>query len=369
MSDKQQELSVDMAQSEHSCKHCLNCGTELQGDFCHNCGQSAASKLPKLRDFVQEYIFNTFNWDSTIPRTLLNLVCRPGRLTIDFMAGKFVSQEHPLKLNMFLLFLFVSMFLLFANTDNDKDSVTNIDKNEIYYPHLQMAFLNQDAVFVERMKASPRDTVQIYTPLALAEAFPDIMEEVAVEEDTNGKGLDRWTAVVPHALVEEHILVANKEGYYVFNTDPKVVASDLVIAYDVWKKLVGIISTYFPMLMLFTAPLLALAVAIIQRRRKQSFILHFIFSLHYTAFLEVVMMAIYALYLIASPPMTVLQWILRIASGVYLTLAFRKVYEQKSWFKALTKALFTYVVYMANCLFVLVIIVIVASFIVISAQI
>ena len=92
-------------------KHCLNCGTELQGKYCHKCGQQVTSKTLKLKDFLIEYANNAFIWDSQCLRTLWNLIRRPGHLTVEYLNGKFVSQEHPLKLNMFLLFVFISLFL------------------------------------------------------------------------------------------------------------------------------------------------------------------------------------------------------------------------------------------------------------------
>ena len=98
-------------------KYCLNCGTELNGMFCHKCGQQATSKTPSIGEFIKEYINNAFIWDSKCLKTIWTLLRRPGYLTTEFLKGKFSSYEHPLKLNMFLLFLFVTLFLLFSDTE------------------------------------------------------------------------------------------------------------------------------------------------------------------------------------------------------------------------------------------------------------
>ena len=37
-------------------KHCLNCGSELQGPYCHTCGQQAVDPRPSVKSFVMEYI-------------------------------------------------------------------------------------------------------------------------------------------------------------------------------------------------------------------------------------------------------------------------------------------------------------------------
>ena len=106
--------------------HCLNCGAELQGMYCHVCGQQATSKTPTVGEFFLEYINNAFIWDSQFLKTFWILIRRPGHLTNEFLAGKFTSQEHPLKLNMFLLFIFITLFVFFASADKMTDSMHSI---------------------------------------------------------------------------------------------------------------------------------------------------------------------------------------------------------------------------------------------------
>ena len=346
-------------------EHCLNCGTELQGMFCHKCGQQATSKTPKIKDFILEYINNAFNWDALFLKTIANLVRRPGYLTNEYNSGKFISQEHPLKLNMFLLLLFVSLFLFFSGSKSADLSSGNISKSSVFYPVVQLGLLTKDDSFVQRMNESSRDTVMLFAPLSLAEAFPNVIETVSVVENTNGKGIDKFAAVMPRIFIEEGIIVPSNDGCYIFNNEESLVVEGLAEFKSVWEKLANFVTTYFPMLMLFTAPLLALAVAFIQRKSRRPFIQHFIFSLHYTALLELLIITIYLLHLIATPSMEVLQWIVRICAILYLTLAFRLVYEPNSWFKAITKALFTYLIYLMNCLLIFIAIVVITCFVVV----
>ena len=345
-------------------ENCLNCGTELQGKFCHKCGQQVTSKTLKLKDFLIEYANNAFIWDAQCLKTLWNLIRRPGHLTVEYLNGKFVSQEHPLKLNMFLLFVFVSLFLIFSNPNSDSNSSADFTNNELIYPALQLEFLKQDSTFVERLSIAPRDTVQIYAPLHLATKHPDVMEKIFVIEDTQGQDVDKWIAVIPRILIDDKIIIPNEDNYYVFNREDKIVASQLGEFKSIWGKLVNITTTYFPIIMLFTVPFLALAISSIQRKKKLPFINHFIFSLHYTAMIELLIMAIYILYLIAEPSMTVLQWVLRIGASLYLIAAYRRVYEPNSWVKAILNALFTYIIYLINCLLILFATVIIACIVI-----
>ena len=77
-------------------RNCLNCGADLQGMYCHKCGQQASSPTPKVGEFILEYLNNAYIWDPKFFLTIWNLVRRPGFLTNEFNAGRFVAYEHPL---------------------------------------------------------------------------------------------------------------------------------------------------------------------------------------------------------------------------------------------------------------------------------
>ena len=364
MSSKQQTVDTEQQYNDIDYTHCLNCGTELNGKFCHICGQQAINKTPTVKGFIIEYLCNAFIWDTQFFKTVYNLLRRPGYLTSEFMKGKFISQEHPLKLNMFLLFVFVSMFLLFSGNNKADDMVQSITENEILYPTIQLSSLKQDREFMDKLAESPRDTVQLFAPLILADGHPDIIQKVAIIEDSKGENFDKWVAVIPRILIEDSVIVLNEDNYYVFEDKENIVSNNLDIVKRVWSTMANILSTYFPMLMLLTTPFLAMAVALIERRNKRPFIHHYIFALHYTAFIELLIIFIYVLFLVMNPSMGMLLWFIRISASLYLVMAIRRVYNTRSWISAIVKALFTYLIYFIYCIIILVIIFIIACFIV-----
>ena len=359
MSSKQKELEEQLNNNDRVYTYCLNCGTELNGNFCHECGQHATKVKPTVKDFVMEYLSNAFIWDPLCVKTLWALLRRPGFLTKEYISGKFISQENPLKLNMFLLFVFISMFLLFSSGDKVDESVDNLTHDELLYPTLQLEFLRSDDNFIDRVKESPRDTVMLYAPLGILENHSDLVEKIEVIEDTNGVSVDKWRAVIPRIFIEDSILVANDENYYVFNTDEDVMSYEFSDFKSVLLNTYNFLTTYFPMLMLLTTPFLTFALAIIHSRSRLPLIHHFIFSLHYTAFIEILIILIYILFLVVNPSLELLRWIIRIGASVYLVMAFRRVYEPNSWIRSIVKALLTYLLYLLNCVVILFIIFIV----------
>lgn len=89
---------------------CSNCGAELNGVYCANCGQPAHIHRT-LRHMVEEFLHGIIHFDTRAWRTLPLLIFRPGTLTREYIHGRRARYISPLA--MFLLMIF-SMFAVFA---------------------------------------------------------------------------------------------------------------------------------------------------------------------------------------------------------------------------------------------------------------
>lgn len=89
---------------------CLNCGAQLTGPFCAQCGQNGRP-LRKLSQLVGEFLHNLFHFDTKAWRTLPMVLFRPGTLTRDYIYGKRARYISPLAT--FLLCVFL-MFFVFS---------------------------------------------------------------------------------------------------------------------------------------------------------------------------------------------------------------------------------------------------------------
>ncbi|MEM7249232.1 MAG: DUF3667 domain-containing protein, partial [Acidobacteriota bacterium] len=76
---------------------CLDCGSELDGSYCAQCGMR--DRWPRLdaRDIFRDVIGNLFNFETTIWRTLIGLTLWPGRLARDYVAGQRRRHFNPFK--------------------------------------------------------------------------------------------------------------------------------------------------------------------------------------------------------------------------------------------------------------------------------
>jgi len=105
----------------HQGSYCLNCGSKLQGKFCHYCGQQKLEHdhgiLATLAHFVGDFV----HFDSLIFRTLIPLLFRPGFLVNEYLAGRRAQYLHPIRMYVFLSIVFFSIFFL---TTSKQESVS-----------------------------------------------------------------------------------------------------------------------------------------------------------------------------------------------------------------------------------------------------
>jgi hypothetical protein len=81
---------------------CGNCGTPLRGRYCYACGQPVTGLVRHFGSVLGDVLDSLFNIDARVPHTLLPLYLRPGRLTLDYFAGKRARYVTPFRLVFFL---------------------------------------------------------------------------------------------------------------------------------------------------------------------------------------------------------------------------------------------------------------------------
>ena len=89
--------------------HCENCGAQLTGRYCAQCGQPAIDYRRSFRHVLVDVLDSFLNWDSKFFATIGLLIARPWYLTNEFLAGRRVRYLHPLR-----LYLLASILFFFA---------------------------------------------------------------------------------------------------------------------------------------------------------------------------------------------------------------------------------------------------------------
>ena len=143
--------------------HCENCGAELQGHWCAQCGQPAIEYRRSFRHVVADLLNEFLNWDSKFFTTIALLIFKPWRLTNAFLAGKRVRYVNPLR-----LYLLASILFFFA---------VNYGAKEIK---------------VDASKLGPKDRADLETELK-KEDLPPVAREKIEESSNNASSFSRAT--------------------------------------------------------------------------------------------------------------------------------------------------------------------------------
>jgi hypothetical protein len=105
--------------SEAGSPRCLNCGAELTGSYCSQCGQEDTELRVSLKRLAKDFIAEQLGLESKVPTTLWTLIRHPGRLTKEYLAGRRVRSLLPLRLDLsasVVYFLLLSFFGGFKGT-------------------------------------------------------------------------------------------------------------------------------------------------------------------------------------------------------------------------------------------------------------
>jgi hypothetical protein len=88
-------------------KPCANCGTALEGPYCHACGQNADNHKRSIGHLIWEAIEGMFHLDGRLALTLPALFFKPGGLAKDYMEGRIVRHVPPFRTFLVALLLFI----------------------------------------------------------------------------------------------------------------------------------------------------------------------------------------------------------------------------------------------------------------------
>lgn len=98
---------------------CRNCGAMLYGEYCYACGQPRVGWVRHLRELGADFVDSVFNVDGRFVRTLATLFFRPGRMTVDYLAGARGRYASPFRL--FFVWCALAFVLLQSSVEIRRD--------------------------------------------------------------------------------------------------------------------------------------------------------------------------------------------------------------------------------------------------------
>ncbi|RZK56045.1 MAG: DUF3667 domain-containing protein [Pedobacter sp.] len=105
--------------------NCLNCGFHVEEHYCSRCGQPNLELKENFWQFISHSIAHYFHFDNKFFQTLVPLLTKPGKVTLDYLAGKRARYINPISMYIFVsivYFLVVSPPKTIEKTKKEKET-------------------------------------------------------------------------------------------------------------------------------------------------------------------------------------------------------------------------------------------------------
>ena len=233
---------------ERSSKDCLNCGTEVAGRFCQQCGQENVEVKESFFQLLRHFVEDLTHFDGKLWKTVKLLLFKPGSLTKLYVEGKRASYIHPIRMYIFVSAVF--FLLMFTGEAPIKPEGAGSQANT----SKDFASGLQEGLELEL----DNDTVNYKTIAAYN----------AAQQKLPSSKKDNWLDAV---IKKKGIELNEKYG-----------GDNLKIG----KALIEKFENYFSRMLYISLPIFAFFIWVLYRRNKNHFFVdHIIFSIHiYCAF-------------------------------------------------------------------------------------
>jgi hypothetical protein len=101
--------------------NCKNCGADLTGNFCSNCGQTANVHRVTFKHFLHEFFHAFTHTDKGILLLMKELVIRPGYVVREYLDGKRKKYFNPLT----FLIILSSLYAYFGKMSGYYEALSN----------------------------------------------------------------------------------------------------------------------------------------------------------------------------------------------------------------------------------------------------
>jgi hypothetical protein len=256
-------------------KNCLNCGHHVEEVYCTHCGQENIELKEDALHMISHAIADYFHFEHKFFGTLKPLLLKPGKLTVDYVAGKRASYLHPIKLYIFISIVF--FITIFSNEKkHDKTPSGEVVK-----------MLSQDTLVSNDVKEVEK--VLDYLPISNRQKDSILTD---VKKDIKEKG----DAAIALKDKRDITINANRETVEEYEKSqlalPKNERDNFIVHYftkkniefkkypDPDQKIKEDLVKFIPKMMFILLPLFALILKLVYIRKKRYYYEHLIYSFH-----------------------------------------------------------------------------------------
>jgi len=300
----------------HPNENCLNCGTKLVGNFCHQCGQKDIPRRQVIGDLVSNFIEAFTNFDGKFLKTTKYLFLKPGFLPVEYNNGKRETYFHPVRMYTFASFLFFILFVALPDSSETVDTgLSKEDKEELSKIGLDSTLRYSDSLYRANEKQGTTWSLSTDDKMTL-EQYDSVQNSLPREKR------DGWW----ERLIKRRSIELTKK----YKDDNKKLG----------EAFLGIISDNFSTALFFLMPFFALVLKLLYVRRDYFYAEHLSFTIYYYNFFYLagsLMMIFNIIPFLEGFSVFIGCWIY-----FYLLFAMKRMYGQ-GWTKTILKfGIFTF---------------------------
>lgn len=331
-------------------QHCKNCSTEIEGEFCHFCGQRYHDHKESFGELVYEFTSDFLHFDSRFFKTVLPLIFLPGKLTQSYNEGKQRSQFHPIRLYLFCSFVYFFLFFSFNNFNKKLDTV---GQSDITISSTNPKVKGEKKSTTQLLKTDTMPAANRVMPgeAKLVSSKQNKKKFTMFQDSTTQYGLtvtpyldsllNKKTNPAAYLAQQKTLDKKHRDGYFARIITIRLLSLNLQgeeSKKEFFKKIIETFLHNIPKMLFFLLPVFALLLKLLYIRRKEFYYVdHAILSLHY--FSLIFLLLIFSKYLLDKIFSTsIFSNMAVIWMMLYLLLAMKKLYKQ-SWKKTILKYL------------------------------
>jgi hypothetical protein len=289
---------------------CLNCGSEVEGRFCGNCGQENSESRQTFGHLIQHFFEDITHYEGKFWKTMKYLLFKPAFLTKEYLKGKRMSYVPPVRLYIFISFVTFFLPYILPDYQASNEHPSSIEQEE-----------NRDSILTSSFHFS---------------------------NDTEGFKLVIPNIYKTKAEIDSALIMKTSSTYDEFDAwfDYRFVKMQKYTPLELGDKFKESFSKSLPKALFVYMPLFALVLALFQRKKRWFYFDHALFTIHYFSFLLLFLSLLNVLNLsrFLMPTFAIETYdkisflmILIVFPG-YLFLAFKHFYEE-SWKSSVLKFL------------------------------
>jgi Protein of unknown function (DUF3667) len=307
-------------------KNCLNCGAYVTERYCTHCGQENVEIKESFGHLITHFFSDLTHYDSKLFVTLKDLLFKPGFLTNEYLAGRRAGYLHPVRMYVFVSFLYFLVSLSF--NDDEHRSEKAIAQVAAQDARKQIADSLNVMLTIGKSKTAANKTKDSLIHMMLtkvgADSLPD--KNITILFDLKYNDLVAFDSV-QKTLPEQQREKGFKPWLYRhwLNTIS-------LYGREGKNSLIKIRTAHvIPKMMFILLPLFALLLELFYSRKKYFYADHVIFSLHFHTAVFLIFL-IFAIVSLLFPAFTRDARNLEIfLAAIYLGLALKRTYGQSAF--------------------------------------